>query len=253
MVKLLHLEDSPMRYVFQLLALTLVILLGTSSDALAQRGGYNNRGNSGYNGGNRSYAGQTYYNNPNAGYRNNNFGYNGYGNNNFNRTGFGIQIYSPYNSGYNTFGNNRGLYGNSYGYYTPSYSNQGFYQTSPSYSVGPTTTYSVMPATYSQVSPTLLMPAAPVLSNDPSLATIRVIVPTGDAQVWFADTMMTQTGTSRTFQSTPLDSNKNYFYEVRARWMSNGQTMDQTRKVAIQAGQVSQVDFLSAMPEPFVK
>jgi uncharacterized protein (TIGR03000 family) len=66
-----------------------------------------------------------------------------------------------------------------------------------------------------------------------------------NAEVWFDGNPTQQRGERRTFVSPPLDSDKTMHYEVRARWVdANGQKVEQTRRVAVRAGQLSMVDFL---------
>ena len=67
----------------------------------------------------------------------------------------------------------------------------------------------------------------------------------GNAQVWFDGNATEQTGDWRSYVSQPVDSDNAMHYEVRARWTdANGRTIEQTRRVAVHAGQRSQVDFL---------
>lgn len=73
---------------------------------------------------------------------------------------------------------------------------------------------------------------------------IRVLVPNGDAEIWFDDTATTQRGMERTFQSPALDINTRYSYTVKARWMENGQAVNQERRIEVQpGGQETIVDF----------
>jgi len=75
-------------------------------------------------------------------------------------------------------------------------------------------------------------------------AQVRVIVPP-DAKVWFAGQETTQTGSERDFSSPALTPGKNYYYEVRARWMQNGKPVDQTRRVKVLANQTTTVAFIN--------
>jgi uncharacterized protein (TIGR03000 family) len=73
---------------------------------------------------------------------------------------------------------------------------------------------------------------------------VSVHVP-ANAEVWFDGQPTQQRGERRTFVSPPLDSDKTLHYEVRARWTdANGQKVEQTRRVAVRAGQLSTADFL---------
>jgi uncharacterized protein (TIGR03000 family) len=74
---------------------------------------------------------------------------------------------------------------------------------------------------------------------------VSVHVP-ANAEIWFDGNPTQQRGERRTYVSPPLDPNAVLRYEVRARWVDgNGRTVDQTRRVAVHAGQLSMVDFLS--------
>ncbi len=74
-------------------------------------------------------------------------------------------------------------------------------------------------------------------------ARVEVHVP-DRAQVWFNGQKTIQGGTERTFTSPGLESGQNYSYDVRASWTLDGKTVDQTRKVAVHAGDHVVVDFL---------
>ena len=77
-----------------------------------------------------------------------------------------------------------------------------------------------------------------------SKATIEVRVP-ADAELWLDGTLTRQRGETRTFESPPLQSGRPYSYEFRARWMQDGQPVEQTRRVDVTAGRVSSVDFFA--------
>jgi len=72
-----------------------------------------------------------------------------------------------------------------------------------------------------------------------------------NAAVWFDGNSTKQMGDWRSYMSPPTDSDKTMHYDVRARWTdANGQMVDQTRRVAVHAGQRTLVDFLtSAAPQ----
>jgi len=148
------------------------------------------------------------------------------------------------NWGYNgyTGGYTNGYYGSGYNYYhSPYYSNySGSYyapivpQTyeSPSYYYSvPSTSGTVAPAGYSTT------------DSASTLATINVLLPVADADVWLGSTQTTSRGTQRTFQSPPLQPGMDYSYTVKAHWVENGKPIDQAREVTVRAGQTSTVDF----------
>jgi uncharacterized protein (TIGR03000 family) len=193
--------------IVSLLAVGAVLLAPATSEAQWRGGGY--RGG-GY-GGNGGYYGGGY----------NNGGYYGGGY----RGGIGISIGRP---GY------YGGYGYPYasGYRYPSYSN-GYYNSAPD-------------VTYAQPYSTTVPQTSyyPSFTN-PSTAGFTVRLPDPNAEVWFQNYKTQQTGTVRQFQSESLDPTSSYMFQVRARWMQNGQMMDQTRQVPARAGQSYSVDFSS--------
>jgi uncharacterized protein (TIGR03000 family) len=74
------------------------------------------------------------------------------------------------------------------------------------------------------------------------IAQFTVEVPAG-AEVYLEGVKTRQTGTSRVFVSPPLIPGQQYTYEVRARWTDNGQPVEQTRSLAVMAGQRLSVRF----------
>jgi uncharacterized protein (TIGR03000 family) len=70
-----------------------------------------------------------------------------------------------------------------------------------------------------------------------------VRVSDANAEVWFQDYKTQQRGTVRQYESDNLDPNQTYTFKIRARWMQNGQQIDQTRQVQGRAGQNVMVDF----------
>jgi uncharacterized protein (TIGR03000 family) len=119
------------------------------------------------------------------------------------------------------------------------------------------------PAYYYAPPPSFYAPASPNASNispqrvsnyyTPSdslsdrASQVSVHVP-ANAEVWFDGNPTQQRGERRTYVSPPLDSDKALHYDVRARWVDdNGRMVEQTRRVAVRAGQLSMVDFL--LPE----
>jgi len=76
-------------------------------------------------------------------------------------------------------------------------------------------------------------------------ALIEVRVPAG-AEVLFDGSTTKQTGTFRSFVSPPLESGRDYSYEVQAKWTDeNGKAVDQKRTIRVNPGQRTTVDFLS--------
>jgi len=219
-------------------ALTLTAIIAFSTPALAQRGGGGRGGHGGGGGGNRGgyHGGGSYHG---GGYRGGYGGYGGYGYRP--GIGFGIGLGTGLGLEYGLGGYGyRGGYG--YGGYSPSYGGT-YYSPSVTY-VDPSTTY-VDPG-YPQVE------GIPADSSRDSLyyapepvdntARLRILVPS-DAKVWVGGQETAQRGQEREFGSPPLTPGKSYTYEVKARWMENGEPVEKTRQVKVIANRTTTVDF----------
>jgi len=213
--------------ILSLVALGAVLLVPGTSDA--QRRGGGGRGGSG---GNWSGSRGGYSGGHNGYYGNSGWG-NGWG-----WGGIALSIGTPgYYGGYGYGGYRSPYYGGSY--YGSSYS----YDT-PSYA-------------YSQPYSTTTIPQTSFYSDPGAMsantANFVVRVPDPNAEVWFQNYRTQQNGVVRQYQSEALDPNSNYTFQVRARWMQNGQMMDQTRQVPAHAGQTFTVDFTTGnMPSQSV-
>jgi len=201
--------------------LAIVCMLGSANNAIAQR--YRGRGNAavnqnygwrgGYSGGYRS----PYYSNYNRSYYRPYYNtYRPYYYNSWYRPYYYGTGY-PYYSGYNTY-----PYYNSYSSYYP------YYNSYPSYS--PLTTY---------VDPYTAGNTTTVVSDN--RASVEVTVPVPNAQVWFDNSLTTQTGTERSFQTPPLSGATTY--HLRARWQQDGRTIVQDKNVTVTPNQTSVVHF----------
>ncbi len=124
------------------------------------------------------------------------------------------------------------------------------YDLTPNYYVPP----SAYPAGQTFVPPTSITPQPPVgdgyanavppLTQPAGSALVEVYVPAA-ADVWFDDLKTKQTGEQRTFKSPALEPGKTYLYDIKARWMENGQEVVRTRTVRVQAGRTAHVDFIT--------
>jgi len=207
-----------MRKSLLILGLVAITLATSASDAFAQR-----RGGIGIGAG----RGGSYWGN---GYRNGYYGSNYYGSG-YNNYGYGN--YYGGGLGYGGLGYGGigiGNYGNRGYYSSPSY----YYGSSPSYSYSDTV--QVPPADYRQS-----------FYTDPNAATINVIVPTPDAQVWFDDSATSQRGMERTFHTPSLSQAGTY--TIRAMWTESGRTVDRQRQIRVTPGQLVTVDFRSSATE----
>ncbi len=74
-------------------------------------------------------------------------------------------------------------------------------------------------------------------------ATITVIVP-ADAVIYFDGDLTNVKGTERRFTTPELAKGKKFHYNVLARWIENGKTVERTRKVPVTAGASVRVSFI---------
>ena len=74
------------------------------------------------------------------------------------------------------------------------------------------------------------------------IAQFTVEVP-ASAELYLEGVKTRQTGTTRVFVSPRLTPGQNYVYEIRARWMENGQPIEHTRNLVVTAGQRVTVHF----------
>src|SRR5262249_706186 len=80
---------------------------------------------------------------------------------------------------------------------------------------------------------------------DPKAAAFKVRLPDANAEVWFENQKTQQKGILRQYVSGSLDPNSTYTFHVRARWVSNGRPVEQTRNIDARAGQQITIDFTS--------
>jgi len=227
-------------------ALTLAALLVYSTPADAQRGrGGMGGGHGGFHGGHGGgFGGYRGGYGGFGGYR----GYGGYGGYGYRPgIGFGIGLGTGLGLGYGLGGYGyRGGYG--YGGYSSGYGGSYY---APSTTYVPSTTYIEPSATYVDPGYPQVAGAAADSSRDSlyyapepvdNTARLRILVP-ADAKVWVGGQETGQHGQEREFGSPPLTPGKSYTYEVKARWMQNGEPVEQTRKVKVMANRTTTVDF----------
>lgn len=145
--------------------------------------------------------------------------------------GIGVGVGRPYYGyGYGRYGYGYpGYYGYN-PYYYPRPVGVAVYQ--PVY-VQPTVAYSVAPA----------YTAAPAAASANS-ATVQVLVPDGNAEVWMEGRKMPSNGsTTRVYASPSLEPGKSYTYSVTAAWFRNGKIVKEERSVPVTAGATQVVDF----------
>jgi uncharacterized protein (TIGR03000 family) len=135
----------------------------------------------------------------------------------------------------------------SYGYYYP------YYYPTPGYGYYPGYTYSTYywPGYIGERYGPAPAPNSSYFTAEqtPAPATINVNVP-ADAELWLQGVNMNLTGTQRQFVTPALGRDRDYMYDIRARWQQNGQDMDWTRHVRVRGGEEVTVDFLSMPAGP---
>jgi uncharacterized protein (TIGR03000 family) len=204
-------------------------LLLTPAESQAQRFGGYRGGWGGYSGGwggyNSGWRGSYY-----PGYS---YGWGGYYSPSYNY-GWGSSYYQP---GYS--------YYPSSSYYYPNYS---YYPSSSYYYPY----YSTYLTTGDQSNTTGYQSSYPPDTENANVAFVRVEVPM-DADVIFEGQKTEKTqqgGTDRLYVTPPLEKDKKYYYEVKARWMDNGKEVERTKRVDIQAGGRAVVDFMNEGQQP---
>lgn len=75
---------------------------------------------------------------------------------------------------------------------------------------------------------------------------ISVKVPQPAAEVFVDGVKTGQTGTDRLFESPPLEAGKDYAYELTARWVERGVTVERKKVVTGKPGEVVRVDLTTA-------
>jgi uncharacterized protein (TIGR03000 family) len=77
---------------------------------------------------------------------------------------------------------------------------------------------------------------------------LEVRVPAG-AEIWIEGAKTLQKGVVRQFISPPLEPDRQFTYEIKAKWLDNGQERTQTRNVNVRAGQRVRVDLMRPVQE----
>jgi len=86
-------------------------------------------------------------------------------------------------------------------------------------------------------------PPAPTAEN---AATVNLLLPTAEAEVWVEGRKVEGQGTARRFVSPSLGAGERFTFNFRARWIGAGGEMTETRKVDVYAGDRVTVDFKNA-------
>jgi uncharacterized protein (TIGR03000 family) len=91
-------------------------------------------------------------------------------------------------------------------------------------------------------------PTGAINTPPANAALIEIQVPTEFAQVWFDNEASSSTGTKRYYVTPDLPAGKECHYDIKATWNVNGQAVTKERKIGVQPGQTTKVDFTK--PDP---
>jgi uncharacterized protein (TIGR03000 family) len=166
--------------------------------------------------------------------------------------GFNPGYYGPYYPGHYQYGN---VQPNTYNNYrSPMYSGYGTSGSVPFfYSSQPYGSPSTLGSTSSGFGSVITSPAyrIPELHRSVSglpegrqtTVSIRVHVPSPNAELWVEGWKTASKGDWRQFLSPSLVPGQRYIYDVRAQWFKNGREVSEIRHVPVQAGEQIVVDF----------
>jgi uncharacterized protein (TIGR03000 family) len=132
-----------------------------------------------------------------------------------------------YAGGYSPWGYNPWGYGFGYGYGGPILL-PGFAADDP-------------PRMRSSVYPAIPLPprdiiAAKLAGEEDGRATLRLTLPSDDAQVWLDGKLMGQAGVNRRYVTPALNADKQYVMQVRVQWMDETGPQTRMRTVTLSAG-----------------
>jgi len=146
--------------------------------------------------------------------------------------------WSPYNYGRNPYNPAWYPYVAPYPVYPPD-ATAGY---APNTSARPGSSYS---AGYYSQQELLPDPTGKMSSPPPGAALIRLYVSDPFAAVWFDGVQTSSVGTTR-YYVTPELEDKQYHYQVKARWRRNGQFVTEERRIDVGPDKTAVVDFTKA-------
>ncbi len=91
-------------------------------------------------------------------------------------------------------------------------------------------------------------PPEPVPAFPETAAVLRVRVPV-DAALWISGANTSQQGNYRVFVTPPLPGDQPLSYELRVRWLQQGQPVERSRLVRVHPGDRLTIDFLTPTAE----
>jgi uncharacterized protein (TIGR03000 family) len=156
--------------------------------------------------------------------------------------GHGAPNHWGYGRGYGGIWIGGPFYGYGYGYY-PYYD----YDVAPYYYPPAVGSYYQPPPVGATAGTGYQANYPPTAPTDNS-AVVEVRIPVG-AELWFDGAKTRQQGPTRLFNTPPLTPGAVFTYQVRASWSENGQLVNQTRTVQVEAGRRSVVDFTATLSE----
>ena len=142
---------------------------------------------------------------------------------------FPYTIYTPY--GYGLTSNRFGYYGN------------GFYGMNPGYLMPPRP-----PGYLKDMKARAKDVVLPPMNQVNWLAAVIEVKMPCYGDLWVDGVPTEQLGTDRLFTSPPLEKGGEYVYVLRARWLENGQMIEQTQDVRVHCGDRVQVVFPKPAP-----
>ena len=170
-----------------------------------------------------------------GGYRGHGYGYRGYGYRGYGGYGYGFGYYPFYLGGYGYGYGLGGGYGYGFGAGYP-----GPYGPGYGYPVGYGPPYPPPPVAGP---PPLYAPPLPSPAPAPSnRCHIHVVLP-ANATLWFGDEATSRSGAVRDFLSPEMVPGKTYTYTLKARWVQDGQTVEQARDIRVRANEMTTVSF----------
>jgi len=215
------------------------------------------RGYSGSYGGNYGSGYSGYYGNSYPGYGSTYYGnsYPSYGYYGSSYPGYGSTYYGNSYPSYGYYGSTYPSYGYTGSYYPSSSSwNSGY---SGSFYASPGMSYSY-PSNMSyygtadtqygsgNYSGSTGYPYGSLSGETSNRAFLSLRLPVPDAEVWIEGDKTQQMGFMRTYVSPPLDTDKRYSYEIKARWNENGREVTRTKKVPVRPNAAATADFTVA-------
>jgi uncharacterized protein (TIGR03000 family) len=70
-----------------------------------------------------------------------------------------------------------------------------------------------------------------------------------DAELWIEGAKTVQTGPVRLFISPPIQPGRNYTYEMKVKWMDNGQERTRTETIKVEPGRLVRVNLIPTAEE----